>query len=76
MNTNSHYRKEILNNLLNKKNRIASKSKKMSITIEEKQEKKKKLPMHISLKTPRKTRKKEKITNAYFIKNACSKSYK
>ena len=52
MNTNSHYRKEILNNLLNKKNRIASKSKKMSIAIEEKQEKKKNLPMHISLKTP------------------------
>ena len=41
MNTNSHYRKEIINNLLNKKNRIASKSKKMSITIEEKKRKRK-----------------------------------
>ena len=50
MNTNSHYRNEIIQRLLGKKmNRIASKSKKVDISVKEE---KKEMPMHISLKTP------------------------
>lgn len=54
MNTNSHYRNEIIQRLLMKKkmNRVASKSKKGDISVKEEVEEKKEMPMHISLKTP------------------------
>ena len=49
MNTNSHYRNALIERLLRKKmNRIASKSKKVDISVKEQKE----MPMHISLKTP------------------------
>ena len=54
MNTNSHYRNEIIQRLLMKKkmNRVASKSKKVDISVKEEAKEKKEMPMHISLKTP------------------------